>query len=225
MRAVQSETAQKGGPTIMADATHTTTLDPGRQQIGTVYAKAILGAAEKQGLTDEVLEELQSLVEDVLGKLPLFREALQSPRLDAQQKVAVLDKAFARKMQPVLLNSLKVLARHGRLDCLRSILSEAHKLHNEIRGRIEVRVRTATPISSAIREQITQRLTAMLGKQVIIRTEVDADMLGGITVRIGDTVLDGSVSAQLALMRQAAVEKTTARFREQLQRFEVSTPA
>ena len=208
----------------MADI-HTTTLDPGRQQIGTVYAKAILGAAEKQGLTDEVLEELQSLIEDVLDKLPQLREALQSPRLDAEQKIALLDRAFGGRMQPLLLTSLKVLARHGRLDCLRAILSEAHKLYNEIRGRIEVRVRTATPISAALREQITQRLTAMLGKQVVLRTEVDADMLGGITVRVGDTVLDGSVAAQLAQMRQAAVEKTAARFREQLTRFAVSTPA
>src|SRR5688572_19047662 len=131
----------------MADATHSTTLDPGRQQIGTVYAKAILGAAEKQGLTDVVLEELQSLVEDVLDKLPQLREALQSPRLDAEQKIALLDKAFAGRMQPLLLTSLKVLARHGRLDCLRAILSEAKKIHNEIRGRVEVRVATATPIS------------------------------------------------------------------------------
>jgi F-type H+-transporting ATPase subunit delta len=209
----------------MADTTQTTTLDPARQQIGTVYAKAILGAAEKQGQSDVVLEELQSLVEDVVSKLPQFREALQSPRLDAEKKIALLERAFAGKMQPLLLTSLKVLARHGRLDCLRAILSESHKLYNEIRGRIEVRVRTATPITSTVRDQIAQRLTAMLGKQVVIRTEIDAEMLGGITVRVGDTVLDGSVSAQLAQMRQAAVEKTAARFREELKRFAVSTPA
>ena len=209
----------------MADTTHSTTLDPGRQQIGTVYAKAILGAAEKQGLTDAVLEELQSLVEDVLDKLPLLREALQSPRLDAEQKIALLDKAFAGKMLPALLTSLKVVARHGRLDCLRAILSEAKKLHNEIRGRVEVRVVTATPLGGPLRDQIAQRLTAMLGKQVVLRADVDPEMLGGITVRVGDTVLDGSVAARLAMMRSAAVENTAARFREKLQRFEVSSPA
>lgn len=209
----------------MAETTQTSTLDPGRQQIGTVYAKAILSAAEKQGLTDAVLEELQSLVEDVLDKLPQLREALQTPRLDVEKKLELLDKAFAGKMLPVLLNSLKVLARHGRLDCLRAILSEAHKLYNEIRGRIEVRVRTAAPLSSSLRDQITQRLTAMLGKQVVLRTEVEPEMLGGIMVRVGDTVLDGSVSAQLALMREAAVENSVARFREKLPRFATSTPA
>ena len=209
----------------MADTTHSTTLDPGRQQIGTVYAKAILGAAEKQGLTDAVLEELQSLVEDVLDKLPLLREALQSPRLDAEQKIALLNKAFAGKMLPALLTSLKVVARHGRLDCLRAILSEAKKLHNEIRGRVEVRVVTATPLGGPLRDQIAQRLTAMLGKQVVLRADVDPEMLGGITVRVGDTVLDGSVAARLAMMRSAAVENTAARFREKLQRFEVSSPA
>ena len=87
-----------------------------------------------------------------------------------------------------------------------------------------MRARIATPISSPLREQITQRLTALLGKQVVLRTQVDGEMLGGITVRVGDTVLDGSVAAQLAQMRQAAVENTAARFREKLQQFEVSTP-
>jgi len=209
----------------MADTTKSTTLDPARQQIGTVYAKALLGAAEKQGLTDDVLEELQSLVEDVVDKLPQFHEALRSPRLDAEQKIGLLDRAFSGKMLPVLLNFLKVVARHGRLDCLRAILAAAHKLHNEIRGRVEVHVRTATPVTSALRDQITRRLSTLLGKQVVLRTEVDAEMLGGITVRVGDTVLDGSVSARLAQMRQAAVEKTTARFRETLEKFATSTPA
>ncbi len=215
-------TARKGRATTMADSTQSTTLDPRRQQIGTVYAKALLGATEKLGQSDLALEELQSLVEDVVDRLPSFREALQSPRIAADEKIAMLQRAFGGKMMPLLLNFLKVLARHGRLDCLRAILSEAHELYNDVHGRVEVKVRTATPITSTLREQITQRLTAMLGKQVVLKTEIDAEMLGGIVVRVGDTVLDGSVSAQLAQMRQAAVEKTAARFRETLERFAIS---
>lgn len=209
----------------MAEHTPSTSRDPRRQQIGTVYAKALLGASEKFGQTDAVLEELESLVKDVIDQLPQFREALQSPRIGADEKIAILDRAFAGRMLPVLINFLRVLARHGRLDCLRAILAEVHKLHNDLRGRIEVRVTTAAPINNALREQITQRLTALLGKQVVLRTDVDGDMLGGIVVRVGDTVLDGSVSGRLAQMRHAAIENTASRFRETLDRFAISTQA
>jgi F-type H+-transporting ATPase subunit delta len=207
----------------MADTSKRTTIDPRRQQIGAVYAKALLGAAEKAGQTDAVVEELDSLVADVLDKLPSFQAALASPRIGHEEKVALLDRAFAGRMLPVLLNFLKVLSRHGRLDCLRAIAEAAQKLLNELRGRVEVWVTTAAPLSKPLRDQIVTRLSALLGQDVVLKTKLDPEMLGGLVVRIGDTVFDGSVSARLIQMRQSAVEKTAARFRQSLERFAVTS--
>ena len=207
----------------MAETSQRTTIDPRRQQIGAVYAKALLGAAETAGQTDAVAEELESLVTDVLDKLPHFHAALASPRIGHEEKIALIDRAFAGRMSPVLLNFLKVLSRHGRLDCLRAIAEAAEKLLNELRGRVEVWVTTAAPLSNPLRDQIVTRLSALLAQEVVLKTQLDPEMLGGLVVRIGDTVFDGSVSARLIQMRQAAVDKTAARFRQSLERFAVSS--
>ena len=58
-----------------------------------------------------------------------------------EEKLRVLDLAFASRMTPLLLNFLKVVARHGRLDCLRQIRAAAQRQYNELRGRVEVTVR------------------------------------------------------------------------------------
>ncbi|HYM99260.1 MAG TPA: F0F1 ATP synthase subunit delta, partial [Aestuariivirgaceae bacterium] len=70
------------------------TFDPAKQRLGTVYAKALLGAAEKAGQTDRVLEELDSLVTDVLDKMPDFDETLRTPRIAPEEKVRLLERVF-----------------------------------------------------------------------------------------------------------------------------------
>jgi F-type H+-transporting ATPase subunit delta len=207
----------------MAEPTQTAAIDPARQQIGTVYAKALLGAAEKAGQSDQVVEELGSFVVDVLDKLPKFQAALSSPRISHEEKTAMLDRALAGKMTPLLLNFLKVVSRHSRLDCLRAVAVAARNQLNEMRGRVEVLLKTAAPISNTLREQIVQQLTKMLGKEIVLRTQLDPEMLGGLIVRVGDTVFDGSLTAKLTGIREAAVEKTAAHFRQSLERFALSS--
>ena len=105
----------------------------------------------------------------------------------------------------------------------KAIAEAAQKQLNELKGRVEVWVTTAAPLTSPLREQIVTRLSALLGQEVVLKTKLDPEMLGGLVVRIGDTVFDGSVSARLVQMRQAAVEKTAARFRQSLEKFAVSS--
>src|SRR5215208_4907786 len=92
----------------MAKTRHDT-LDAGRQHLGMVYGKALLGAAEKIGQSDQVVEELESLVSDVLDKLPTLEEALRTPRLTHEERLPILEKAFGGRMSPTLLTFMKVL--------------------------------------------------------------------------------------------------------------------
>src|SRR5262245_31655452 len=142
----------------MAKSTRHDTLDAGRQHLGSVYAKALLGAAEKAGQTDQVVEELEAIVSDVLDKLPTLEEALRTPRLTHEQRLPILDKAFGGRVSATLLTFLKVLSRHSRLDCLRAIARAARKQLDAARGRVEVLVESVTPLSNPLRERITGRL-------------------------------------------------------------------
>jgi F-type H+-transporting ATPase subunit delta len=199
------------------------TFDPAKQRLGTVYAKALLGAAEKAGQTDRVLEELDSLVTDVLDKLPDFDEALRTPRITPEEKVQLINRVFGSRVSPLLLNFLKVAAQHERLDTLRAIQRAARRLHNEMRNRIEVLVETAAPISNQLRTTISSRLTQVLGREVVLTAEINPNLLGGLLVRVGDTIYDGSLRGKLKAMEAVTLDHTTQTIRQSLERFSIST--
>jgi len=201
----------------------TNALDAGRQHLGSVYAKALLAAAEKDGQAERVVEELEAIITDVLDRLPQLHEAMQTPRLTHEERLPIIDKAFGGKVSPTLLTFLKVVSKHGRLDCLRAIAIAARKQLNAAQGRVEVIVETAYPISNPLRERIRARLTELLGRKVILTTGVDEDLLGGLVVRVGDTVYDASLAAQLKRMEQVTLDHTKQTIRDSLSRFAVST--
>jgi F-type H+-transporting ATPase subunit delta len=198
---------------------HPTVFDAGRQQVGGVYAKALLAAAEKAGATVQVLEELDSFVGDVLGQMPKFEATLASPNVPFEAKLRLLDRAFAGKMSVTLLNFLKVTARHRRLDCVRAIHRAVHEQYNEMTGRVDVFVRTAGPLPDDLRRQVTARLEAQLGRRVNLRTTIDENLIGGMVVRVGDTVYDGSVAQQLRRLRDDTLERTAQALQQSLDRF------
>ncbi|MHB0955303.1 MAG: ATP synthase F1 subunit delta [Pirellulaceae bacterium] len=207
---------------MMAESSDHRSFDSSREHLGAVYAKGLLGAAEGQGLTERILTELNSLVDDVLARVVNFEAFLASPRVSLEEKTQVLDRAFAAQMTPLFLNFLKVMARHGRLNCLREVRSSAHKQYNLLRGRVEVLVKTATPLSGPLRSQIEQRLVVALGKPVDLQCSVHAGLLGGMLVRVGDTVFDGSLDNRLDKMQFEMADRTVQRIRDSLPRFLVT---
>ncbi len=206
----------------MSVSTDKPSFDSAREHLGKIYAKGLLGAAEGQQVTERVLAELDSLVDDVLDKLSDFEQLLSSPRISVEEKQRVLEAAFATRMSPVLLKFLKVTARHGRMDCLRQVRSAAHTLFNEMRGRVEISVETAEAINSLLMSQIQQRLTTALGRQVELHCRVNPQLLGGLVIRVGDTVYDGSLENQLARMRSETLDRAAQLIRDSLQRFLVT---
>ncbi len=182
--------------------------DVGREQVGEIYARALLGAANKAGRTDDVLGELDSLVEDVLAAVPKLETVLASPLVSHEEKVSLFDRVFKPRLDPLLSNFLKVVSRHGRLDCLRAIRRQARKLYEESQGNIRVRITTAAEVAPEQVDQIGAALAASLGRRPILETAVDPALIGGAVLRVGDTVYDGSVANQLQHIRQQMIDRS-----------------
>jgi F-type H+-transporting ATPase subunit delta len=196
-------------------------IDAGMQRVGAVYAKALLGATEKAGQTDAALDELSSLV-TVLDELPDFDEVLRTPRIAYEDKVRLLERVLGGKVSPLTLNFIKVVAQHERLESLRAIERAARKLFNQLRKRVEVTVQSAAPISNQLQYTIAAKLKQLLHRDVVLSAEVDPDLLGGLVVRVGDTVYDGSLAGKLKQMQAVTLDKTTETIRESMDRFSIT---
>ena len=202
----------------MEETKQPTVFDTDQQQLGDVYAKAFLGFAKESNKLDELVGELGEVV-GVFTALPKFRLAMESPRIDAADKVGMLEKGFRGKCSSELLNFLKLLAQKGRFDCLSSIHGSAVKAHDEMAGRVKATLTTASEVSDSLSSSIARKLSEILGKEVSLSCNVDPDIIGGMVVRVGDTVYDGSVVNQLQQVRTKAVQKAVDAFREKLDKF------
>ncbi len=184
--------------------------------VGPIYAKALLAAVGSTGSIDTIMEQFHSLINDVFDKQPVLEMALANPKLPLEEKIRVLDKAFAGKMDATLLTFLKVVSRRGRLNAIRGIYRAAAALRDEAVGRVRVQVTTAQQLDTVAISSLKEKLQNLFKKEVAITTKVDATVLGGLIVRVGDMVFDGSVDGQLKLLKKATLAKAEIAIREKL---------
>ena len=195
------------------------TYDTGLWRAAAVYAQALVAAAEQAGVTDEVLAEFDSLIDDVLDRLPKLDAVLNSRFVDEDAKEAMLQKAFGTRASPVFLSFLKVVARHGRLDMLRLIHLAFHEEYNRVRNRVRVMVSTAQPLDAAAEQSILQALQARTSAQPILEKQVHPELIGGIVLRVGDRVFDGSIATQLEKLREKMMTRSVHEIQSRRDRF------
>ena len=196
---------------------HETVLDTGAEQLGKVYARALIGAADSAGVVDQVLDQLGRFVDEFIAGSPPLAAALASPRVDEEEKGRVIHRLLGDDFHPVLIHFLKVMGRRNRLGYVAAVRTAADGLRDELLGRVVAEVRTAVPLDDGLREVVIGRIGASTGKTVRLVEVVDTGLVGGMVIRIGDTIFDGSVSNQINKLSR----KVRSGFsRELLQRFE-----
>jgi len=192
-------------------------VDVGR--IAAVYAKALLDAAENLGATDAVLEDLDALLTEVLDTNSQFEQLLASEMIKPEEKEGVIDRVLGSVLCATTVHFLKVVARHGRLDCLRAIAATYAALVDERRGVVPVTVTMAATPDRETVDSLRTKLTPIVGGQPKISFETDPDIIGGTVVRVGDTVLDGSVAGQLKRIRKQIIDRSVHEIQSRRDRF------
>ena len=193
--------------------------DVGLEHIADVYGEGLLGAAESAGRTEELLQEFEVLVTDVLQRYPELEEILASVLISHDEKAGILDRVFGGRFSPLLLSFLKVVSRHGRLDCLRAIHRQSCLLYDRLRGRVHVQLTTATPVSDAMANRIAAGLRPVIGGEPILRRLTDPELIGGAVLRVGDTVYDSSIANQLQVIRQQMIDRSAHEIQSRRDRF------
>jgi F-type H+-transporting ATPase subunit delta len=164
------------------------------------YAEALFDLAERHEGIDVYQQSIQA-VAGLLDEDPSFRMFLETPRIDAEDKKAVVKKAFASFPTP-FVNFLLVTIDKRRQRLLSGIARSFSDLVDVRRNRAHVDVTVARDITEETKERVAEKLSALLGKTAIPHVRVKPEILGGIVVRSGDTIYDGSLRRRLDRMRR-----------------------
>jgi F-type H+-transporting ATPase subunit delta len=194
-------------PNINVNVSASVMEDPSAQAIARTYADALLDAAVATG-AGSALDEVGSFVEDGLDKVPDLKQMLFSRVIAREEKIRLIEKIAGPPASPIVASFLRVLAGHDRLDLLPLILREA-RLRQEVRsGRKRVQVTTARPLTGESESHIRHRLAESLPFDPILETRVDPSLLGGIVIRVGDTVYDSSLATRIKELRQRLQQRS-----------------
>lgn len=187
------------------DTKHDTVLDVGtaRARLARVYAESLLAAVQKQApqAADEVGAELGAFVRAVYAN-PGVAGFLASPAVGKKAKSAALEQSLKQHASALLRGLIGVLAQNGRLDLLRNVAGAYTLLLDERAGRVRVKITAAVPLSDSQRGELTANLKTILGdREPVLDVRVDPDLLGGMVVQVGDSVIDTSVRSRLQSIR------------------------
>ncbi len=168
------------------------------------YARALVELGQEAGKVDPLAADLvvfSSLLDEGDG---LLRSVLGNPGLTTVERRAVLDKVLERmRIDPLVANTLRLVVDNSRFEHLDEIIRAYTQMADEVAGRVRATVTTARPLDPAMASRVKASLSSTTGKDVILTEEVDPDVLGGMVVRIGDTVYDASIKARLTNLEQA----------------------
>ncbi len=165
------------------------------------YAAALFRVARGRNEIDPVADSL-AIVTDVATRSPELMTVLHHPRISRERKKQLLEQIFANAIRPDVEHFLMLLIEKDRAAIIPNVAAQFARLVDEHRHETDGEAITAVPLTDAQRAALQQRLEAATGYTVRLKTRVDENILGGLVVRVGDKLIDGSVAAQLQAMRE-----------------------
>tara|TARA_Y200000002_G_scaffold383280_1_gene404767 strand:- start:7417 stop:7956 length:540 start_codon:yes stop_codon:yes gene_type:complete len=160
------------------------------------YAKALLTLSQEQGSLEEVLEDINIIHDTIKGSRDL-QVTLKSPIAKPSDKTIILDEIFSKHIGTLAMQFILLVAEKERSALLPYITEAFFSLYNEAVGITKVTLKSAYPLEAAQLDSISKALEFSTKKNVHLHVEVVPSLLGGITIQMEDTVIDGSVLHKL----------------------------
>jgi F-type H+-transporting ATPase subunit delta len=165
------------------------------------YGRALFLITEEDGISDKVLSDVK-LAEKIFCDNPEYVRLLNSPAVSKAERVSLADGAMGG-LNESLLNLIKILTEKRQVHLFGKAAEEYYRLYDESRGILRVEAITAIPLTKKQSDAIVARLSASLGKTVIVSNTVDASCLGGMKLRYSGIQLDGTVKTRLDKFEEA----------------------
>ena len=188
-------------------------------EIASVYAQSLLEVCDKAGgnaVAEACASELRELAEIIRANRK-FGEFLKTPIVGNDKRKAALEKIVKGRVSDLVFRFVMVLANHGRAGRIADVSDAFDALMQERLGRIEVDMFTVDgKASDDVIATVKARVKEAFGKDAVLHQYTDPGMIGGVKLRIGDQLIDGSVATQLRSMRESVSTRGSTRIRSRV---------
>ena len=173
--------------------------------IGRNYAEALLVLAQKNGDIEQ-WGELLDAIATAMREDQTLRTFLESPKLAATHKIEILEKALGQKVPKLFLRYIETVIQKRRQMLIPAIATEYQALIDESENRLHANVTVAREPAEPEKDALARQLSRLFGKRVVPHISQNPAILGGVIVRVGDTVMDGSVRKRLSVLKQRMLQ-------------------
>jgi len=167
------------------------------------YALAAFQIARESGQLESWARDIETAQQAIQD--PSLRAYLELPKISIEHKIETLRTALGG-VNPLALNLMALLTSRGSLGLLPRIVDEYQRLMDTHLNRERAEVVTAIPLEREQSDRLAQQLRQLLGKEVILTSLVNPEVLGGVVARVGDRIIDGSTRGRLMALRKSLTE-------------------
>lgn len=164
--------------------------------VSKTYSEALFEVALEEGMIDKFLDEI-NFVADSMKEFPEFQELIKSPTINKIEKKQIVEDVFKEKISQEMLNFLRIIIDKSRGSYLDAIRKEYRVKVNDHKGIVDAVATTAIPLSEEDKAKLVAKLSSMTGKTINLTNAIDKEIIGGVMVKIGDKVIDGTLKGKL----------------------------
>ena len=164
------------------------------------YAEALYQEAEASGCIEKVDEDISVIQASMTASRELVR-FFESPIISREKKIKIIETLFKERVQPLTLRFLQLLVKKNREQNFPTVVKAYGDLRDKLLGIVEAKARIAHHLNEDEEKKLVQVLEKMTGKRIRLSVELEPELIGGLVIRVGDTIYDGSVRHQLAALR------------------------
>ncbi len=167
-----------------------------------VYGGSLYALAKEENLEQGILEEIRQISE-IFKENPDYVRFLSTLSISKDDRCKALDEAFGGRVQPYVLNFMKLLCENGYMSQFHGCVKEYVRLYNLEHDIVEVCAVTAVPLKAELQKALHEKLQKVLGKTVELQCRVDETCMGGVRLELPDRRLDGTVKHRLDKLADA----------------------
>lgn len=165
------------------------------------YAMAIYKVGEEKGKVEEYLEQLREVVDLIYSNDDMMM-LLKHPEISTARKKHAFERIFKGRVDDEIYTFLLILINKDRILYLKEKLNEMEKIHLEKNNTLLAVTKTVIPLNEEERETLLYRLERIYGKKILLKEEIEPSIIGGVYVRVGDDVMDGTLKFKLEKMKE-----------------------